>query len=151
MLFLAGACRGYGQSDGFGVFTGWPGWLEAQYQAGPVRFDAGFSYFGLGAGVDGIIEFPLDVAPDMDLSWYCGGGVSAAVWTLVAVGGTHIFPHALAGAEVVPSDCPVSIFAEVQLGPDFNSTYLVVPYLGRVVHHDIDFGVGARVGVIWRK
>ncbi|WP_299431502.1 hypothetical protein [uncultured Meiothermus sp.] len=108
---------GKAQSDGFGIYSGWPTWIGVQYQVSNFRVGAGFAFAGLGAGADYMfVEQALPVAPGFDLSWYAGAGVSAGLWTFLGVGGIYIFPHGLIGIEYAFPGLPFSVYGEGQLG-----------------------------------
>jgi len=145
------------QTEGLGAYIGGPEWMGAQYQFSIVRVSAGLAHLGLGAGIDALIgEYPLNLAPDLNLSWYFGAGASAALWNYafnrrMASGGMHVFPHVLAGVECEIPSSPVNVFCELQLGPDFISGYVKAPPVGVRRYADVDLGRAARIGVIWRK
>lgn len=108
---------GSAQSEGFGIYSGFPTWLGVQYQVSNFRLGAGIAFAGLGAGVDYMfLEQALPVGQGVDLSWYAGAGASLGLWTYFGVGGLYIFPHALAGIEYALPGQPFSVYGEAQLG-----------------------------------
>jgi hypothetical protein len=111
---------GKAQSDGFGIYSGFPTWLGVQYQVSNFRVGAGLAFAGLGAGVNYMfLEQAIPAAPGFDLSWYAGAGASAGLWTLLGVGGIYIFPHGLAGIEYAFPGQPFSLYGELQVGFGF--------------------------------
>lgn len=108
---------GKAQSDGFGIYSGFPTWIGVQYQVSNFRVGAGLAFAGPGAGVNYMfLEQAIPTAPDFDLSWYAGAGVSAGLWTLLGRAGIYIFPHGLAGIEYAFPEQPFSLYGELQVG-----------------------------------
>lgn len=108
---------GKAQSEGFGLYSGFPTWIGVQYQVSNFRVGAGLAFAGLGAGADYIIlEQAIPAAPGFDLSWFAGAGASVGFWTFSGVGGIYIFPHGLAGIEYAFPGQPFSVYGELQVG-----------------------------------
>lgn len=135
---------GSAQSDGFGVYSGWPELLGVQFQTNNLRLGAGFAFAGLGASADYILgESAIQTGPGMDLSWYYGAGVSAGFWSLGGFSGIYVFPHGLVGLEWQVPQTSFSVYGEGQIG--------VGLYLGNLSGYrgtGLDFAT--RVGVIFR-
>ncbi|MDX2005943.1 MAG: hypothetical protein SFU83_11750 [Meiothermus sp.] len=133
---------GSAQSNGFGIYSGFPEWLGIQYQTNGLRLGAGLSFSGLGGSADLIIlESPLPVAPGFELSWYAGAGVSAGFWLFRTLSGIYIFPHGLAGIEYKFPDQSFSVYGELQLGIGIGLGNLSGAYGG--------FDFNSRVGIIF--
>lgn len=109
---------GSAQSDGFGIYSGYPDFLGVQYQASNLRFGVGLAVLGIGGGIDLLLgENQLNTgSSDLQLSWYYGAGVSASVWAFYSLGGFVIFPHGLAGIEWQLPQSTISVYGELQLG-----------------------------------
>ncbi len=108
---------GKAQSDGFGLYSGFPTWLGVQYQVSNLRLGAGLAFAGLGGGVDYMfLEQAIPAAPGFDLSWYAGAGASAGFWTVLGNSGIYLFPHGLAGIEYAFPGQPFSLYGELQVG-----------------------------------
>ncbi|MCS7068353.1 MAG: hypothetical protein NZN28_06965 [Meiothermus sp.] len=108
---------GKAQSDGFGLYSGFPTWIGVQYQVSNLRVGGGLAFAGLGAGADYmILEQAIPAAPGFTLSWYAGAGVSAGFWTVLGNSGIYIFPHGLAGIEYAFPGQPFSVYGEGQIG-----------------------------------
>ncbi len=101
----------------FGVFTGYPEalGLQATMDSG-MRFSVGMPYnwgFGIAGSADMILgSGPIDME-GLDLSYYYGAGVSAAMYfpTEFMVNG-----HGLAGVEWAIPETNFGVFGEAQLG-----------------------------------
>jgi hypothetical protein len=125
LFALAFGSLGKAQSAGFGIYSGWPTWIGAQFQTDGLRLGVGLSSFGFGADAGLMLgESPLAVAPGIfapgtELSWYYGAGMSAGFWLFRGVGDLYVFPHGLAGIEAVFPGQPFSFYAEGQLGFGF--------------------------------
>lgn len=108
---------GKAQSDGFGLYSGFPTWIGVQYQVSNFRVGAGLAFAGLGAGVDYMfLEQAIPAAPGFDLSWYAGAGASVGFWTVLSNAGIYIFPHGLVGIEYAFPAQPFSFYGELQVG-----------------------------------
>lgn len=131
---------GLAQSEGFGVYSGWPEWLGIQYQSSSLRFGGGISFLGVGASADFIIgENQIPVTGGNELSWYYGAGVGAGAWLFLG-GQFYVFPHGLIGVEYKLAGTTFSFYGEGQLGVDI--------FLGAAT--GVGPGFGSRVGVIFR-
>ena len=74
---------GSAQSDGFGIYSGFPTWLGVQYQVSNFRLGAGIAFAGIGGGVDYMfLEQAIPAGAGVDLSWYAGAGASLGLWAL---------------------------------------------------------------------
>lgn len=139
-LVFSVASLGAAQSPGFGIFSGDPVYLGAQFQTGGLRVGAGLSSFGIGATGDLILsEAPL--APEIGLTWYYGAGVSAYLYS-VGYTGFGIFPHGLVGLEwnIPQLQLPFSFYGEYQIG--------FTLALGGISYSGLDFS--GRSGIIFR-
>jgi len=113
---------GKAQSDGFGLYSGFPTFIGVQYQISGFRVGGGLALAGLAAGANYIfLEQALPVAPGFDLSWYAGAGASAGFWTISGNSGIYIFPHGLAGIEYAFPQQPFSVYGELQVGFGFGT------------------------------
>ncbi|RIH89143.1 hypothetical protein [Calidithermus roseus] len=132
---------GLAQSEGFGVYSGWPEWLGIQYQSSSLRFGGGISFLGLGASADLIIgENQLPVTGGNELSWYFGAGAGAGFWAFLG-GGFYVFPHGLIGIEYKLAGTTYSFYGEAQVGAS-------IVFAGGGTAIGPDFAT--RVGVIFR-
>ncbi len=133
LMALAVGSLGQAQSDGFGIYSGYPEWIGVQTQNSNLRLGAGLGFFGIGAGADLILGKQSLGSTNLDLSWYYGAGVSAGFWLFLA-GQIYIFPHGLVGLEWDPTAFGITgmkFYTELQIGaginipggffPDFNS------------------------------
>lgn len=143
LLVLAVASVGKAQSDGFGIYSGWPTWIGAQYQLSGFRLGGGMAFAGLAAGADFIaFEQAFPAAPGFDLSWYAGAGASVGFWVISGNSGIHLFPHVLAGVEYAFPMQPFSVYGELQGGFGFG--------LGGLSGVIGGLGFSARAGLIFR-
>jgi hypothetical protein len=130
---------GKAQSDGFGIYSGWPTVLGVQFQTGDLRLGAGLATFGFGGDVGLILaESPI---PRGDLSWYYGLGAGLGLWRVGLVSGVNVFPHGLVGLEWRVPQADFSLYVESQLGVNFflgNGAFLTTP------------GFSGRLGIIFR-
>ncbi len=101
----------------FGVFSGYPEVIGVQYTMDSgMRFSLGVPYtgaFGIAGSADMILGTgPLEME-DVDLSYYYGAGLSAAMYfpSSFMVNG-----HGLAGVEWVIPETTFGVFFEAQLG-----------------------------------
>lgn len=134
---------GKAQSDGFGIYSGFPTWIGVQYQVSSFRLGAGLAFAGLGAGADYIVlEQAIPAAPGFDLSWYAGAGASVGFWTVSSNTGIYIFPHGLVGIEYAFPAQPFSVYGELQVGFGIGTGALSGVIGG------VDFN--ARAGLIFR-
>lgn len=134
---------GKAQSDGFGLYSGFPTWIGVQYQVSNFRLGAGLAVAGLGAGADYIVlEQAIPAAPGFDLSWYAGAGASVGFWTVQSNTGIYVFPHGLVGIEYAFPAQPFSVYGELQVGFGIGTGALSGVIGG------VDFN--ARAGLIFR-
>ncbi len=134
---------GNAQSNGFGLYSGFPTWIGVQFQVSSFRVGAGLALAGLGAGADYILlEQAIPAAPGFDLSWYAGAGASVGFWTVLGNSGIYIFPHGLVGIEYAFPQQPFSAYGELQVGFGFGTGALSGVLGG------LDFN--ARAGIIFR-
>lgn len=141
LMTLAFGSLGQAQSDGFGIYSGYPTWLGVQTQTNNLRLGVGLGYYGIAGSADVILgESALDTgSSDLKMSWYYGAGLNAAIGFsgFGYGGGFYLAPHGLAGIEFgLPGMDSLSFYAEAQLG------LIILPYFGP------DFG--GRAGVIFR-
>lgn len=147
LFALAFGSLGKGQSDGFGIYSGWPTWIGAQFQTDGLRAGVGFSAFGFGADLGLIIaESRLAAAPDLDLSWYYGAGAGLGIWTFRAASGIYIFPHGLIGLEWQLPQADFSLYSEIQAGLGLYLGDLATAF-GTNLRPDF----AGRVGIIFRR
>jgi hypothetical protein len=136
---------GAAQSSGFGLYSGWPTWIGAQFQTGPFRVGAGLSGFGFGGDVAYMIsKNALPAAPGFDLNWYFGAGAGVGFWAVSGFTGIYLFPHGLVGLEYQFPGMPFSAYGEGQLGVGIGLGDLA-GWRG----FGLDFG--GRVGIIFRQ
>jgi hypothetical protein len=108
---------GLAQSEGFGMYSGWPTYLGVQFQTANLRLGLGLSGFGFGGDVGLILaKSKLEAGPGVDLSWYYGLGAGAGFWSVGGSSGIYLFPHGLAGVEYRLPGVPFSAYAEAQVG-----------------------------------
>lgn len=132
MALMVGSL-GHAQSEGFGIYSGYPEWIGVQTQTGGLRLGAGLSFLGIGGSADLVLGKQSLGTTNLDLSWYYGAGVSAGVWLFLA-GQVYVFPHGLVGLEWDPTAMGLTgmkFYTEFQVGagislpggiyPDFNS------------------------------
>jgi hypothetical protein len=118
IILVAGVFSfGLTQSQGYGVYSGWPTYLGLQFQTANLRLGLGLSGFGFGGDAGLILaKSKLEAAPGVDLSWYYGVGVGAGFWSVGGFSGIYLFPHGLAGIEYPLPGAPFSAYAEAQVG-----------------------------------
>lgn len=112
---------GTAQSNGLGIYTGYPTWLGVQTQSDNLRLGAGVSFAGIGAGADYMLgKAVMDAGnTSTDLSYYYGAGASAQANVFRDAGGFTLFPHVLAGLELGTPQNSMKYYGEVQLGFGF--------------------------------
>jgi hypothetical protein len=119
MVFgFAVSSLGSAQSDGFGVYSGFPVFIGGQFQTNNLRFSVGFGGYGIGGGADFMfIDSPIVTgSPDLKLSWHAGAGINAFLYTFGGFSGLYLIPHGLAGIEYQLPNSTISIYSELQLG-----------------------------------
>ena len=119
MVFgFAVSSLGSAQSDGFGIYSGFPVFIGAQFQTNNLRFGAGLAAFGFGGSVDYLFlkNAIATGSPDLKLSWYAGAGVSAFAYSAFTLSGFLLIPHGLAGVEYQLPGSTISVYGEAQLG-----------------------------------
>ncbi|WP_026234199.1 hypothetical protein [Thermus oshimai] len=105
------------QSEGYGVYSGWPTYLGLQLQTGNLRLGAGLSGYGFGGDVGLILaKTKLEAGPSVDLAWYYGLGGGVGFWSVMGFTGAYLFPHGLAGVEYRLPGMPFSAYGELQVG-----------------------------------
>lgn len=109
---------GKAQSDGFGLYSGYPEWIGIQTQTNNLRLGAGLGFWGVGASADLILGKQALGETNLALSWYYGAGVSLGYWFFIA-NEIYLFPHGLVGLEWDPSALGLrglKFYSEFQLG-----------------------------------
>jgi hypothetical protein len=146
MVFgFAVSSLGSAQSDGFGIYSGYPVFIGGQFQTNNLRFSVGFGTYGIGGGADFIFlkNAIATGSPDLKLSWYAGAGVNAFLYSSLFVGsGIYLAPHGLAGVEYQLPNSTISVYGEAQLGFAFGLGGFTGPVGG--------FDFGFRGGAIFR-
>jgi hypothetical protein len=131
---------GKAQSQGFGIYSGFPTLAGVQFQSDGFRAGVGLGLWGFGGDVALILaETPF--APGDALSWYYGAGVGGSIGSVLGVTVITVFPHGLFGVEWQVPQAGFSLYSELQLGAGIVAaagTAALVP------------GFSGRIGIIFR-